>query len=100
MHPSKFQGLAAIGIVGLATVPASAAEPKNEVARLPIMVRRAADRAIPGARWSEAIAEDQAGQVSYEIKGTGPAGDAVGVVVTARGQVTEVDTEVEMAEVP
>lgn len=73
---------------------------KIDLAKLPAKVRKAADAAVPGAKWEEAHKDTEEGVVIYELDGTNARGRDVTVMVTAEGKVTEVETELPLTEVP
>jgi hypothetical protein len=100
MRRSRLGWIAALGLATFAAGAAVGQEVRVALARLPKAVRQAADREVPGARWAEAVRETDDGEVTYRIIGTDAEGDDVEVTTTPDGRVTEVATEVEMAEVP
>jgi hypothetical protein len=66
-----------------------------EVAKVPASVRKAVDKAVPGAKWESAYSE-----MIYELEGRDGKGRAVVVEVTDEGEVNDVSTEIPIKEVP
>jgi hypothetical protein len=66
-----------------------------EVSQVPPAVRKAAEKAAPGATWSSASS-----QIIYELEGKDAKGRAVVVEVDDVGEVGEVTTELSAGDVP
>ena len=66
-----------------------------EVAKVPSSVRKAVDKAVPGAKWENAYSE-----MTYELEGRDGKGRAVVVEVTDDGEVNDVSTEIPIKEMP
>jgi hypothetical protein len=63
-----------------------------ELKDLPAAVRQAADKAVAGAKWTEAIRATEDDGTTYRVKGTDPKGAKVEVTLFAEGQVKAVET--------
>lgn len=98
-----FAALGASASASLLVAPAAAdAAPTDDVALtdVPAKVRKAADAAVPGARWSDASREEEDGEVLYELEGKDARKRPVTIEITAAGTVTEIETEIPLQEVP
>lgn len=86
----------------LLTSPQScpADEKPIDLAKLPAKVKKAANDAVPGAKWKEAFTDEDEGKVFYTLEGTDAKGRNVSVEVTAEGKVNEVETEIPLKDVP
>jgi hypothetical protein len=76
-----------------------AAADEIDLAKVPAKVRRAADKAVPGASWSSAYKDEEDGEVIYELEGKDRQKRSVTVEVSAQGEVNEVETEIPFKEV-
>lgn len=90
----------AAGASLLAIGPADALAADVDLKALPPKVRAAADKAVPGAKWTGASKDEDGGEVTYSLEGTDSKGRDVTVEVSAAGEVEEVMTEIPLAEVP
>lgn len=71
------------------------------LAKVPDVVRKAADKAVAGAKWSAAYMDrDDDGAVVYELDGTDPKGRDVIVEITAAGKMKEIETEIPIPDIP
>jgi uncharacterized protein YxeA len=80
--------------------PARAADDEIDLAKVPDKVKKAADKAVPGAKWTSASKSVEDGEVTYELEGTDAKQRYVSVEVSAEGKVSEVQTEIHFKEVP
>jgi hypothetical protein len=102
MSMPDFRLIAALGVTGLVCLPAgaSADEQKVKLADVPAVVRQAAAKAVPDAKWTEATTEAEDGETTFEIIGEKPGGRAVSVGVSEAGKVLEIENEIPLKEVP
>jgi hypothetical protein len=86
----------------LAFLPQEALSEEKDIdlEKVPPKVRSAADKAVPGAKWTGAIKEEDESEVIYELEGTDGKGQDVTVEVTASGEVEGITTEISLQEVP
>lgn len=71
------------------------------LAKVPEVVRKAADKAVPKAKWTEAFKDkDDEDKVFYVLEGKNAKGRGVTVEVWADGEVSEIATAIPFAEVP
>ena len=102
---SRRRALTVLGTAGVAAVlterpdPAQAATDEIDLAKVPAKVRRAADLAVPGAKWSTAFKDEEDGETYFELEGKDRRQRVVTVEVSADGEVNEVETEMPLAEV-
>ncbi len=62
-----------------------------EVAEVPAAVRQAADKALPGAKWTEAVKETEDDGAVYRLEGTNPRGHEAQVEISAEGKVQSLE---------
>jgi len=94
--------LGTAGIAGaLVQQPTAALAAVDEIAlaKVPAKVRRAADLAVPGAKWSNAFEDEEDGEIYFELEGKDRRQRAVTVEVSGEGEVNEVETEIPLEEV-
>jgi uncharacterized protein YpmB len=91
-----------VGIAASVCVQARGAadEKKIDLAKVPAVVRQAAEKAAPGVKFTAASKETEKGKTTYELEGRNAQDREVTVEVTAAGKVLEVETEIELNEVP
>jgi len=101
------RGLDRIAILGGAAAFALGAAPalgdddgEIELSKVPAVVRKAADKAVAGAKWSSAYMDRDDSGVVYELDGTDAKGRDVIVELTAAGKVNEIETEIPLPDVP
>lgn len=85
---------------GAGSIRTSADEVSLAPGKVPAVVRQAADRAMPGVRWTDATRETEGRTVTYELEGTNREDDDVSVLIDAAGRVIETCIEVDLSEVP
>jgi hypothetical protein len=101
----------ALALTALIAVPALGDLGAVDVAEIPFAVRRAADKAAPACTWTKAVALAKRSQASdvkgpatkfgiYQLSGRNREGRETEAVVTARGKVLEVRTEIPCDDVP
>jgi len=96
-------GAACVGGVGAALLlrsEAEAAEEKVALDKLPPAVMAAVKKAVPNARWVQATKDDEDGEVSYEVIGVIDNKRLVTVELDADGNIDEVNTQVDLKDVP
>lgn len=89
-----------LGFSCFAAPGAWSAEEQVAPGKVPAIVRQAADKAVPGVKWTLATRETQGRTVSYELEGVNREDDDVCVTVDSAGRLTEVCIEVDLSEVP
>lgn len=87
-------------LLALGLVSGAFDEANVDLARVPAPARRAAQRAVPGLKLTEATVEQVEGQTVYTLSGEDAQERDVEVEVTARGVVLSVSLEIELARVP
>lgn len=75
-------------------------EEEIALAKVPDAVKKAADKATPGVKWTDAARGKDEDGVYYSLEGENKQGRAVMIDVTESGEVIEIDTEIPLAEVP
>lgn len=97
--------LLAGGIAAVATAPAvrAAAGDKEEdvpLDKVPAAVRKAADKAVPKAKWIGATKVTSDGEVAFELDGMDSKGKEVTVSLAEDGTLNEIEREISMKDVP
>jgi hypothetical protein len=102
MRREWFGSWVALGLLILGASPAWGFDDDDEIAlaRVPAIVKDAAQQALPGASWVTAYRETERGQTIYELEGQDGQGRKVSVFVTEQGRVRTVHTIIPVAEVP
>jgi hypothetical protein len=100
MRLSQYGLVAAIGVAGLVNLTARADEERVELKDLPAVVRQAADKTVPEARWTEATKETKDGKTTYELNGADAKGRETHVTLTSDGQVEVVETVLSVTDLP
>ena len=100
MNQGRFRVLALAGVLAFACGTVHGEDEEVGLEAVPVAARRAAGRAVPDAKWAKAWKVAEPGPASYELSGSDASGDDVGVTVTAAGEVTEVEHEIELTRVP
>lgn len=80
-----------------------AAEDSEEevpLAKVPEVVRKAADKAVEGAKWEAAYKVQEDGETFFELAGKDSKSREVIVTVTPQGEVDEVVTEIALKDIP
>lgn len=77
-----------------------AIEEEIPLARVPAVIRKSADAAVPKATWEAAYRCSEEGEITYELEGLDAKGREVVVVLTKDGQVDEIETEIPLRELP
>jgi hypothetical protein len=93
-------GLASGGLLLSGTSQAADGDKKIALAKVPAKIKAAADKAVPGAEWSEATKSTEDGEVAFRLEGDDAKGRYVWVEVAADGTVNEVQTEIPLKEAP
>lgn len=70
------------------------------LANLPEIVRKAADKAIPNAKWDKAVKDTDGKDTWYDIKGSDVKGRYVCVTVEPNGDIDEIETEIKSQNAP
>lgn len=92
--------VAAAVALALGAAPARGDDDEVPLAKVPAVVRKAADAAVAGAKWSAAYTDRDDSGVIYELDGTDAKGRDVIVEITAAGKVREIETEIPIRDVP
>ena len=92
MRVSRYGSWAVLNVVGLMALTARGDEKPVELKDLPVAVRQAAEKAVAGARWTEAISETEDDGTTYRVKGHDAKGCKVEVTLSAEGKVKAVET--------
>jgi hypothetical protein len=92
MRLGRHGSLAILIVLGLLAITSRGDDQPVEIKDLPAMVRQAADEAVAGAKWTEAIREAEEGGATYRVKGTDAKGGKVEVTLSAEGKVKAVET--------
>lgn len=92
--------IASVSALALLPQEALSEESDIDLGKVPPKVRSAADKEVPGAKWTTASKDEEEGEVFYELEGTDSKGRDVTVDVTAAGEVEEVSTDIPFKEVP
>jgi hypothetical protein len=88
-------GLMAVGITAVA-----ADDQPIPLDKVPAIVREAAGKAAPGIIWSKATKETEKGKTTYELTGKLADGREISAQVSEQGKLLEVETEINLADVP
>lgn len=70
------------------------------LSEVPELVRKAADKTAPQARWKEAAREERDGKTLYALDGEDDRGRGVGVILTGEGKLDRLLLELSDTEVP
>jgi hypothetical protein len=100
MRFSQYGPLTAISIALLVNVSVRADEERVEWKDLPAVVRESAEKAIPGAKWTEATRETDQDELSYQLSGADANGREVNVELSADGQIEVVETVLSVTDLP
>ena len=92
MRLSRYGSWAVLNVVDLVALAARGDEKPVEVKDLPVVVRQAAEKAVVGAKWTEAVSETEDDGTTYRVKGTDTKGGKVEVTLSADGRVKAVAT--------
>lgn len=92
MRPSRCGSMAVLGVVGLLVAGARGDERPVDWKDVPAGVRKAADRAFAGARWTEAVLDDEDDPGRYRLRGTDARGVRTEVVVAGKEAPEVVET--------
>ncbi len=92
MRPSRYGWLAILNVAGMLTPAVRGDEQAVAWKDLPAAVRQSAEKAVAGAKWSEAARADEEGEAAFRLKGTDAKGGRVEATLTPEGQVTAVET--------
>jgi hypothetical protein len=92
MRLSRHGSLAILNVVGFMALTARGDERPIELKDLPVMVRQAAEKAVAGAKWTEAVSEAEDDGTTYRLKGTDAKNGKVEVTLSAEGKVKVVET--------
>lgn len=99
------RALQALAVGGAATAVVSSPHLPGAVgkeldpAKVPNSVKQAANRVVPGVKWTGADRSKEDEKVVYELDGLDGKGREVSVMVTDDGKVMEVDTEIDLKDV-
>src|SRR5262249_51210193 len=72
----------------------------GDLTGLPVEVRKAAEAAAPGAKWTEAVVRAEEQQTSYRLKGTDAKGRGVEATLVAEVRVEAVETALDLKDLP
>jgi hypothetical protein len=70
------------------------------LSKVPAKIKKAADKAVPGAEWSTATKSTEDGETTYELEGGDEDDRYVYVSVSEDGTVGEVQTEITQKDLP
>lgn len=68
--------------------------------KVPANIRKAADAAVPKAKWEAAYKYEEEGKLYYDLEGRNSKGRAVVVTLAKDGEVESVETEIPVRELP
>ncbi|NBR06739.1 MAG: hypothetical protein EBT92_13325 [Planctomycetes bacterium] len=71
-----------------------------DLAKLPEIVRKAADKAVPNAKWNKAVKDTDGKDIWYDIEGIDSKGRYVCVTVEPNGDIEEIETEINPQNTP
>ena len=91
---------AALGMMTILAGSTARGDGDLRIGQVPVEVRQAALKAVPGASLTSAFKETDEGKTTYELSGKDARGREIDVEVTARGVVLAVETEVPISQVP
>ena len=92
MRRRHYRSLAVSIVAVLMTPAARGDEQPIELKDLPTAVRQAADKAVAGAKWTDAIRATEDDGATFRVKGTDRKGGKLEVTPSAEGQVKAVET--------
>jgi hypothetical protein len=92
MRLSRCGSMAVLGVAGLLVAGTRGDERPIDWKDVPAGVRKAADRAFAGARWNEAVLDDEDDADRYRLKGTDARGVRTEVVVAGKEAPEVVET--------
>jgi hypothetical protein len=94
-------GILLTGVTAIATIASKADDEQPvPIKSLPAAVKKASEKAVPGAKWSKAVKELDEGKTIYTLTGTNAAGVDVETEITSEGTVLEVETTIPLSAVP
>ena len=70
------------------------------LSNLPEVIRKAADSAVPNAKWNKAVKETDGKDNWYDIEGVDSKGRYVCVTVEPNGDIEEIETEINLQDTP
>lgn len=73
---------------------------RDDWKELPVEVRKAAESAVPGAKWGEAVVRAEEESTSYRLKGTDAKGLGVEVTLVVEVRVEVVETALDLKDLP
>jgi hypothetical protein len=91
-------------LIGVAAVLTSAAwaddDDSVDLSQVPAAAKKAAEKAIPGIKLTEAYKGVEEGKTIYELSGEDPQGRDVSVEVTPEGKILSISVEIPLQQVP
>lgn len=85
-------------IIGMA--PGNARGEDIALANLPEIIRNAADKAIPNAKWNKIVKDTDGKDTWYDISGIDAKGRKICVTVEPNGDIDEIETEIKAQNTP
>ena len=70
------------------------------LANLPEIIRNAADKAIPNAKWNKVVKDTDGKNTWYEVSGMDAKGRKICVTVEPNGDIEEIETEIKAQNTP
>ena len=70
------------------------------LANLPEIIRNAADKVIPNAKWNKAVKDTDGKDTWYEVSGIDAKGRKICVTVEPNGDIDEIETEIKAQNTP
>ena len=70
------------------------------LANLPEIIRNAADKAIPNAKWNKAVKDTDGKDTWYDVSGIDAKGRKICVTVEPNGDIDEIETEIKAQNTP
>jgi hypothetical protein len=92
--------VAAMGFSGFGSAPARGDDEPVDLAKVPAVVRKAAEKAVPGIKLMEATKGTEEGQTTYTLSGVDAKGNDAEVEVTPEGKIVAISLEIRLQDVP
>jgi|GEM_PF-500848 len=93
-----YSGLFIVAIFGMTSEIAKGED--IALINLPEIIRKAANAAVPNAKWSKVVKDTDEKHTWYEIKGIDAKGRNVCVTVEPNGELEEIETEIKLQVTP
>ena len=96
----RFAYLVLFMVVGFAMNLGVAKGEDIALANLPEIIRNAADKVIPNAKWNKAVKDTDGKDTWYDISGIDAKGRKICVTVEPNGDIDEIETEIKAQNTP